>query len=245
MIKIDTDIGRVYAKDEVAYDMGEFYVSVTTVLDCVIDSGLKDFFVNNDKKTIERIRESTADAGTKIHELIESDLKGEDVIPSDSQQKAFDLWTSIRANHHIEADHNEVELYHDQLGYCGTADIIGNFTSCDSKKCCFNKINGTAVMDIKTGTYKVQAGWQIAAYRAAAINMGLVDESCGGVGLHVKRDGSEGRPFVMQHLEPCFETFLHCLQVWKFLNFNKLAKKKWKYLKTDAFKEYLNSKETK
>lgn len=238
MIRIEHEkLGRLYYKDEVAYEEGDFFVSVTTVLGIIMDKGLEDFFVNTKPDAIRAIRASTSKAGTDLHTLVENDLSGKDVVPTDKQAKFYDLWGTMKHTHNIEATHTEQTLHHDLFGFCGTADVIGNFTSCDSKGCCFYEIDGPAVMDLKTGrSYKIQSNWQIAAYRAAAIHMGLVGEDCGGVGLHIIRDGSKSKTFTMKHLDPCFETFLHALQVWKFLNFNILVRKKWKYLKQDALK---------
>lgn len=211
----DSDGWRWYAESESKFKDGECYISVTKVLDTVVHEKLKAWYVNNSKKAIEKKSTETADVGTAIHELIRCDLSGLPYEVDETLKAPFEQWLKLKETHKITAYSTE-SFVHSELGFAGTADIQGYF---DGKK---------AVMDIKTGSYNIKAGWQLAAYRQAIFEK--TGEWVGMVGLHIKRDGSVGTPFVYEHFDFCWKAFESALFCWKALYFTKLNKMKWKYL---------------
>ena len=218
--RFDTPVGRVYTESYDAFKQGDFYVSVTTILEVAVPKKLTDYMKKNSAASQEKRLQETADIGSRIHKLIELDLKGEEVIPDPDCAAAFDKWSTLRHEHNIEATETE-QLVYSELGYAGTADIIGTF---DDKP---------ALMDIKTGWYGVKAGWQMAAYREAWMSLKNIEE-LGLVGIQIKRDGSTGKPFVYEHYDFCFNRFLDCLGIFKGLYYNQLAKMNWKFLNKEA-----------
>lgn len=210
------------------YKCGEqMYPSVTTVLDCINHIKLQNYFKNNSKAKIEKVRAETADFGSKLHHLIEMDLKGTQVkIDHDGLRKCFENWTTVKKEKSISATHTELVVVSHKYGFAGSADIIGSY-------------NGkTCVMDLKTGWYGVKAGYQMAAYRQAAIEMGIVDKSCGLAGIQIHRDGSKVATFEYEHIDFCFRRFLYALECFKGLYFNEISKMNAAWLKTDAVETY-------
>lgn len=206
---------------------GRKYISVTQVLDVATHQRLTNWYKNNSAKKIEKVKLVTADLGTRIHKAVENDLKGVEQKIEPDVAPAFKEWLKLKAEHKIEAKVTERTLYSQVFGFAGTADIVGLF---DGKLC---------VMDIKTGTYSIKTGWQLAGYKTCW-EEATKDMNVGMVGISIHRDGRIGQPFVYEHYDFCFERFLACLEAWKGLYFNKLAKMNWPWLKRNAFKAYYN-----
>jgi hypothetical protein len=211
---------------------GKRYISVTQVLDVAQHKTLTNWFKNNSKAAIEKKVTSAADIGTRLHKLVENDLKhglsikelytgNEDVKP------AIDNWLQKKQEYNIKALLTEQIVWSDKYGFAGTLDmfITGNF----------NKQYNVA--DLKTGTYSIKTGWQVAAYRQAFIETQKYKrEEVGCVGISIHRDGRPPNIFEYQHYESCFKAFLQCLGIFKALYFNQL--KDWEYLTKDHLKEY-------
>lgn len=192
---------------------------VTSVLDIAVPEKLKNYFTNNSKAKQKKTLDVAANFGTRLHEAVEKDLKNEPHTLDVDLEDAFFRWGNIRDQYNIKAFKTEIQVHSKKEGYAGTVDIIGEF---DGKPC---------VMDLKTGFYSVKAGWQMAAYRRAAIEMGIIDDSYGMVGISVpRRNGEDPKPFVYEHIDFCELAWLSCFQTWKALYFSKLNKMKWKWL---------------
>lgn len=235
-LKLDSIIARVPALTRISdsdgwrwYSHGDeltssdMYAGVTGILECAVDQKLKTYFVKNSaNKQTKRLIE-TGDIGTEIHNLIEQDLNGHTVaITNPETKEPFERWLECKAKHKIKAYRTETMVLSRKYGFAGTFDIYGEI---DGKP---------SVMDIKTGWLGVKAGWQIAAYRLAALEMGLVDTDCGMAAINIKRDGSVGQPFVYEHIDWCTKSFLSCFEVWKALYFGKLNKLEWPWLKVSS-----------
>lgn len=213
----DADGWRWYAQSKEHFDKGDCYISVTRVLETVVHDKLKGWWQNNSKNAIAKKTTETADLGTRIHELIRLDLCGEKYEVSEDVKDAFNQWLRLKAEHNISAYSTEMFVHSDLHGFAGACDIQGYF---DGNKC---------VMDVKTGSYSIKAGWQLAAYRQAIFeNTG---ELIGMVGLHIKRDGSIGQPYKYEHYDFCLQAFLSTLFCFRALYFSKLKKMNWRFLK--------------
>lgn len=214
---------------------------VTNVLEIAVAEKMKNYYTNNSANKQKKVLKETANFGSRLHDLVERDLKGEEVVPDHEMADAFFRWTMFRQDHLISATHNEISAYSLEDGYAGTVDIIGNFTACGNPNCCGAKdeegnlvastFDGKAVMDLKTGFYSNKAGWQMAAYRRALIQMGVIDDSYGMVGLSIPRKEqypTKGFPYM--HIDFCELAFLSCFQTWKSLYFSCLNNMNWAWL---------------
>lgn len=68
-----------------------------------------------------------AQLGTNMHNWIEVDLTGNDFYPEvDSQEmvEMIDKWDDWKAEHKIDVVYTEVTLWHKDLGYAGTFDLL-------------------------------------------------------------------------------------------------------------------------
>jgi len=223
----DVDGWRWYSHGDIlrAEDM---YAGVTGILDIAVPASLKKYFVDNSKNKQEKRLTETGNIGSDIHTCVEIDLSGGKPDLTELTKPAFDQWLILKDKHKIKAFSTETMVYSPKYGFAGTYDIYGEF---EGKPC---------VMDIKTGFFSVKAGWQMAAYRHAAIELGLIPKDAGMVGIQVHRDGRIGQPFIFQHLDWCLKSFVSCFEVWKALYFTKLNKIEWPWLKVsslDALKE--------
>lgn len=218
----DSEGWRWYSHgDELRSD--DMYAGVTGILEVAVDQKLKSYFVKNSANKQEKRLTETGDIGTAIHDLIERDLKGETVaISNPALREPFNRWLECKDKHKIKAYKTETMVLSKKYGFAGTFDIYGEI---DGKP---------AIMDVKTGFVGVKAGWQIAAYRLAALEMGLVDPECGMAALSIKRDGSLGTPFIYEHIDWCTKSFLSCFEVFKALYFTKLNKLEWPWLKISS-----------
>lgn len=200
------------------------YIGVTSVLDIAVPKQLKKYFVNNSAaKQTKRLQE-TGDLGTAIHNEIEANLNDTTIAePRLDCIPAMKAWKTWRASNEIKTIQTETIVWSDKLGYAGTFDFIAN-------------INGVKYLgDIKTGFFSVKAGWQMMAYKLAAIEMGILEPETKLVGVQVPRDGTEVKTYFYEHEDWLKDSWLSCFQLWKALNFTNLNKSNWKYLKNKVF----------
>lgn len=219
----DIDKFRWYNRD------GQKYISVTAVLDVAQHYKLTNWFKNNSKNKIAKTKDSTATTGKELHALIEKDLNGEDLVIPEAYEKPFENWQKLKSEKSIKAKATELMVVSKKYGFAGQLDslIEGKF-----KK----PLN---IADLKTGRFGIKTGWQMAAYRQAAIeDLEIPPDTLGMVGINVHRDGQTANIFEYEHIFPCFEAFLSCLEIFKMLYFNKLNKMKWPYLKDNGLKKW-------
>lgn len=209
----DKDCWRWYEASD-----GRKLISVTKVLDVLMHEKLKSWLIRNSEAKIEKTRTVTANLGTKLHEMIAKDLKGEEVIADPDAVEPFENWKGFRAKHRIQATDTEITCFSEKFGYAGTIDIVG---VADGVK---------SIMDVKTGRVDVKAGYQMAAYQRAWREMHV--ESLGMAALQIPRDGSEPTLFRYEHIDFCFQRFLCALECFKGLYFSKLKAMNWPYLYT-------------
>lgn len=232
--------GQVICEDDVDgfrwYEIdGRKYISVTQVLEVAQHFKLTNWFKNNSKSKIEKTKEQTAALGTKLHELVERDLKHEENldVPQELTQ-AFRNWKLKQHEYQLQALVTEQTVLSKKYGYAGKLDMIvsGDFKEIKTP---------FAVGDLKSGRFSIKTGYQLAAYRNAVIEMpnGYTQDNLGMFGIQIHRDGSEPKVFEYQHHHYCFERFLYCLEIFKGLYYNKLKKMQWPYLEHDAVREWL------
>lgn len=214
----DEDGWRWYADSYEAYQAGDCYISVTQVMNHIVADKMQSYMRKNSDNKQKKVLAHTSDIGTKIHKAIEDDLSGVTPDITFDIKPAYMQWSRLKVEKKIQAMHTEIQLVSRDLGAAGTADIIGWYE------------DKLAVMDVKTGFYSVKAGWQMAAYRHMAIEMGLVGNDCGMVGLNIKRDGSSAIGFTYAHHDWCLKSFVACMESFKALYFTKLDKMGWKFL---------------
>ncbi len=193
-----------------------WYISVTTVLGCVLHQRVQAWMRRTDGAKQEAILAQRSDEGTSFHDLVEADLRGATINVLPEQQTAFNKWLELKAAHNITAEETEVSVASDKYGYAGTFDIIGQV---DGKRC---------LMDIKTGWMSEKAGWQLAAYRNALIEK-IGKSDLGMVGIQLRSDGRTNL-FTYSHYDWCFNRFLDSLGAFRGLYFRKLNQANWKWL---------------
>lgn len=220
-------------------------ISVTQVLDVAQHYQLANWFKNNSANKIQKTKEKTADFGSSLHKIVEIDLQNDQhgtdkkiEINEPTLAKGYENWLKVKTENHIQSTHTETMVYSLQYGFAGQLDSIGTFKF----KKPANLHRTHAVQDLKTGRFSIKTGWQIAAYRRAAIEMGIGDENLGMVGVGVHRDGSPGQAFEYEHIDFCEQRFFYCLEVFKGLYFNELSKMNWPYLKQDSVQQYYQRK---
>lgn len=146
------------------------------------------------------------DRGTSIHEALEKATKGITVPLTGEAAQYVTGIQMFMAEHELEVWHTEVTVFHKELGYAGTADVIG-------------LLDGVPVMlDYKTGTKKLydDISLQLSALRYATEMwvdgelrpMVQVDEC---VGVYIRPDGYQiGR---VEEPSVAFDAFCALLQV--------------------------------
>lgn len=205
---------RFYAESEEAFEQGDFLISATTILSCVQDQSTKDFLLGCDRQTFEKIMTSSAEAGNEIHQACQDYLMGS---PGNTKYKgAYENFIKLASSLNLKGVRMEVPVHSFKYGYAGTCDGLVNIGE------------QVAAIEIKTGKYKITAGWQLAAYFYALNDAGIQIDKM--IGIHVHRNGEEFSKFMYQHTESCFKAFLAAFDVFRMVNFNKLKKLNWNKL---------------
>lgn len=157
---------------------------------------------------IYEIKNSASSKGSEIHKLLQNESSIElDKITSNVQGyiQGYLNWKSIFP-HQIIAREQIVysKIYH----YAGTLDLIISDPQ--------NKI---WLIDIKTGknAYPLEHSLQLAAYKQAVIENGLVDTVDYTAYLHLKPNGT----FTFSDVKGDFEVFLACLKIYNWQLENK------------------------
>lgn len=182
------------------------YISVTTALDVIMDQQNRDFLLNVTRAKYDTIMGNTSEIGTKIHDAVEYCYKNNVEVPEECDEiskdalPALNLYREFVETKGIKHLDFEIPVYSKTYGYAGKLDSI---IEIDGKK---------YICDLKTGRFNFKHGFQVQAYRRAAIEMGLVDESVGSCIIYVHRSGEQKVAFCShrQH-DFLFEQFLAAL----------------------------------
>lgn len=218
-MKTDADGWRIYQCDKTPL------FSITTILgNTVANPKLASWYKKNSAKKIDEVMTTTADLGTRAHAAFEAILKNEvPEVTADIQPlvASFRKW---KDDNNVKPLHLEKTVYSKKYGYAGTLDFVGY-------------VNGElTIIDWKTSkNYKITNGWQMGAQRIAALESLNISRECGLLGVQISRDSGELKTFKYQHIESVENAFLHSLEVFKMLYYNKLAKLEWPWLHQKAF----------
>lgn len=209
----DDDGWRIYEKD------GEKFLSVTLILSCVVHEKLKNWFIKNSQNAVKKRSSSTAEIGTNIHTMVETD--GKDCPPE--LEGHLKEWTRLKQLHNIKPIFNEKLVTH-PLGFAGQVDLYADTEF------------GKTVIDIKSGRVTTQAGWQMAAYRLALLASGYPVDAM--AVISIPRDGKPAKLFKYEHIDFCTQRFLSAFECFKGLYWSKLDKigfKQWKEFSPQGF----------
>lgn len=221
---------RMYAHNDNDFYTGNFYISCTTILDCVVHQKLKNYMRKNSEAKQLKVLKAAAQKGTDIHSLIQAYENQEMNMPVDDyDREQLSRWDALKAKHSINILKTELPVWHNLLWVAGTADYILSF---DKKDANGNIKRLTGVGDLKTGRYDIKAGWQMAFYLEAYKRN--TDFSANGmIGLSLPRD-LENKPntFVYEHIDSCWKAYLAAWQCFRMLYWNTLEKMKWQGLNT-------------
>lgn len=203
-------------------------ISVTTILQlAVAKPQLMHWLKNNSANKIEKTKEQTAAFGTKTHSLFEAILKGEKPEVPETHKKVVESFNKFITEYDFKPTMIEVRVWSANHGYAGTMDCLG-------------MIKGKLyVIDWKTSrSFSATFGLQLAAYRLAAIEMGIAPPEVG-MGI-VKFDRETGEPkiFLYEHIEAVEHAYLCALDLFKHLNFHYLKSLGWKWLEERSLKRY-------
>ena len=218
---------RLYAANDLAMEAGHFFISVTTILDCMIDDEERNFYIETNREAFDKIMSSTANTGNEIHEAIQTYASGNSINHSPIVAKCVNNYVEIKEEHNIKIEQFEKRVFSEIYGYAGTLDMIG---TCDGRP---------TVFEIKTGKYKVKAGYQACAYKMAYEEL-YKDKDHDVAVLKIHRNGREKGLFKYEHIDFCFEAFICAFNLFVGLNYNTLKKLNWKYLNISPIKRYIN-----
>lgn len=198
-------------------------ISVTTILEPITPKSLSNWYKKNSENKIAKVMTATSNFGSEGHELFEKILTKQDVVIPETHKVHVENFKTWAAENKVEPIACERPVISMKLGFAGTADFIGY-------------VNGKIVIaDWKTTrSYSIKNGWQLSAYRLAAIEEGIVDDTCGMIGVQISRETGEVKAFNYEHIDFCEHAFRCAFDTWKALYFTKLNKLNWKYLKERA-----------
>ncbi len=164
------------------------------------------------------VRDRAGNLGTAIHSLVEVELAGGDPeeliakLPIDARRKAEHALAFFRTEKPI-IHYVEYIVYHDRLGYAGTADFMVTIPDLVLPGTVTDQPGSKIVLDLKTGNGVYEdTALQLAAYRYAEHMVDLenaellpVPETDGAAVLWVNEDGWELIP--MDAGEDTFKVF--------------------------------------
>lgn len=188
------------------------YVSVTTALShiCTPEDiafylrwGATQKFKSGEDcvKSFWAMMNNASNLGTEVHKAIEDYFNEEPFeVKSDKAKQAFENFLKAKEEYKIQTpEYQEITTWSDDYGYAGTADFIGLVG--DKKM----------VLDWKTGGFKHKHGFQVAMYRQALIEQGVIDESYGTGVLYVSKNDGWYRLYTHRHFDFLFEQGLAAL----------------------------------
>lgn len=194
---------------------GVWYPGVTSILDEAAPKGygLLNFFKNNDAESIEKIKEETAEFGSKMHDAYEKLLNGVELnlakdYPTTKEKKhiiSFYTWYNATKPTEIQTEHTIASV---KYRFAGTLDL-----AC--------KINGeTWIIDFKTssGIY-MSHEMQITAYKQAFEEMYGVKVAH----LGIVRTGTKHKAgYEFKEVTRELKEFLNVYEMYKSLHGGKI-----------------------
>ena len=197
--------------------------ALTPALRSTASEGLADWFMEVRQDT------TAADRGTRIHNCVESVLRGKSwkkskkLLKHPDERVCADAALSELLRLHFEPSVLEEVVAHTDLHYAGTVDMIGTITRTMLGK----KRTTTVVLDLKTGA-RVRKHYdaQIAAYAMANVfgDTGEKKDSVhhGGI-LHVTK--GEAKTYKV-NIDEGFRVFDSCLRLYNY-HYARVSKEEW------------------
>lgn len=210
---------RLYARDKEALNSGDFYLSVTTVLSIIKSDKDVNYLLSTTKQRSEQTLLETGLIGDEIHEDIQAYLMGKVHDPKHIRQ----LENFIKLHGSANGIAVEKQIHSETYGFAGSCDGIVNHED-------------PTVIEIKTGQFRITAGWQACAYAKALEEAGYLKTTPKVVCYHIHRNGIEFNKFNYTHIDSCYDAFLSTLNTFRMFYFNELKKLKWKFLLTPPIK---------
>lgn len=209
--------------------------SVTTVLGCYLNEDDQDYLLSVDKETHRFIMDATSKAGTLIHEECKKFFdEGDNYVAPEKYKKVMKNWAFLVEKHNIRPLEWEVRVFSKRFGYAGEIDLVALMD--DENLGLKDQI---VLFDIKTGKYKMKAGYQVAAYRQEKVDSGqYMNDQLGCGVIHLHRDGSTRRIYIYKHHDWLFKSFLSALQLCRADYKHKLERMGFKWLYHCPFREY-------
>lgn len=187
--------------------------SVTSVIGCVVEPWLKDYFKNVPKKIQDMKLTGACNRGNQVHDLVYDILKGKTpIVPGHFSKSfiSFKKWLTKQGK--CDIIYNEIPVQHPDYYYGGSIDLIMQVG---------DKVE---MWDIKSGNKSVKTAWQLGGYKLAyeAMGLGKIDR-LRPVYLTVEQGSFGSAPII--HNDFCERVFLETLDVWKAMNHTILSGK--------------------
>ena len=191
---------------------GRPFVGVTTVIGSVIRKpGLEKWIGELGNAEAERVRTKAASHGTLVHALaalvvegVPSIPMGDEDVPAQAQLDAFTEWYE----EYVDVVYDvELMVAHPGYQYAGQLDFVLRLKGDQCR----------TILDIKSGkaTYP-ESRYQLAAYRQAAIEAGVVDKKCRCAVLHIPGADMAGQYAFheFRRYQADLQGFLSCLYLY-------------------------------
>ena len=204
-IKRHEGTGRWYSQGE----SKNWKPSVTTVIGETCSKGrfFDEWLMKNGLNAI-NLRDEAAERGTAVHENIELLLNKEEiVIDNEFIQKSLMSFEEFYSTHCPKVHTQEIFLYHKDIPWAGTPDIIA-------------EINGRlSIIDIKTGDYRktheIQQLMYMDLWNAIFPNHKIKDI----YGLYLKGKWIKAPSFHLRKFDKRYKIHNKVYELWCFLNF--------------------------
>jgi len=151
---------------------GRKYARVTRTLGVIGKPGLIAWFLKVGKKQADKVKETRQVVGSKVHHLIELNLKGKKYNIKDYEEEIqtdLELFDDFKVECKLKPEGIEQHLWSNTYGYAGTADFIGKYKSSEKYKVRGHALKFTklsrVILDWKTSRIISDEYWlQMAAY---------------------------------------------------------------------------------
>ena len=204
---------------------GKTYLRVTSVLGfAVANKKLEKWFKKNSERKVEKIRNDALKMGADLHDIYWRILSGQEPEVPQHYLRYVDSFRNWIEVSRAKPQLLEHLVWSDRYGIAGTFDYFGEL---DGK---------LVVADWKNARrYDITTGWQLAAYRICGIELGIMPDDVGLVGIQIDKVTANVRPFWYQHIDFVTQKFLCALEIFKGLYFHRInGKIDWPYLKREA-----------
>lgn len=214
---------------------GKKYIRVTRSLGIIAKQGLMFWFAKVGRRAADAVIKNRQILGTKVHSLIEKDLKGEELYldalsdtPANAEIKEdLKLFSVFKEVAKLRPEALEQHLWSNKFHYAGTADYIGRYTTPErflvrGHAARFKK-SALVVGDWKTSRTIYPEYWlQLAAYAWAFYELtGIKVEGAFIVQFRFSKVKVKEKNW--DELMELFEVYQHALELykWKFPRWNK------------------------